>query len=161
MSVSTELAAAAIGFAPEEIDHSASTRDLPLKWVVVIDDALPRGRAVNAAICVAAPTTARVRGLLGDDVVDADGQVHSGLPWLGCTVLSAPSERLGTLHAAAAARSDVAVSDMPAQGQQIRVYADYLSTISGTRAADLTYYAVSLVGPRKVINTLVKGLPLA
>jgi len=150
----------AVGFTADQIDQSAATRDVPLKWVVVVDGSLPAGRAVNAAVCVAGATAERVPGLLGDDAVDADGSVHPGLPWLGCTVLGASPDRLTTLRSRASARPDVAVVDMPTHAQHTRVYDDYLSGVAQTPGERLTYYAVSLVGPRKVVDTLVKGLTL-
>ena len=36
-----------------------------LKWVVIVDRALPPGQAVNAAVCVSAATARAVAGLLG------------------------------------------------------------------------------------------------
>ena len=48
---------AAIGFRPEEVDTAAPTRSARLKWVIVVDAALPVGRAVNAGACVAAATS--------------------------------------------------------------------------------------------------------
>lgn len=93
----------AVGFAPEEVDLDRSTRDARLKWVVVVDEALPAGRASNAAVCVAAPTAARVPGLLGVDVTDAEGNVHPALPWVGCTVLTADAAALRAIRAKAGA----------------------------------------------------------
>ena len=155
-----ETAPAAVGFAPEQIDQSAATRDVPLKWVVVVDQDLAPGRAVNAAVCVAGATIERTRGLLGDDAVDAGGSTHPGMPWIGCTVLGAAPERLREVRDRAAASTGVVVCDMPTQAQHTRVYDDYLLALSRTDTADLSYYAVSVVGPRKVVDKLVKGLAL-
>lgn len=149
-----------VGFAPEDVDLALTTRDVPLKWVVVVDETLPAGRAVNAAICVASATVDTVPGLRGPDAVDADGDAHAGLPWLGCTVLGAPRARLTSLRAKAAAHAEVAVADMPTQAQHTRVYADYLEAVGGCTGAVLDYYAVSVVGPRKVVDKLTKGLSL-
>ena len=149
-----------VGFDPDEIDVTASTREVPLKWVVVVDEALPPGRATNAAICVAASTTTRTKGLLGPAVVDADETSHAGLPWLGCTVLGAPAERLATIAQKASAQPGVTVVDMPTQAQHTRVYADFQFAVSRTPTAHLSYYAVSVVGPRKAVDKLVKGLSL-
>jgi hypothetical protein len=154
------MSASRIGFRPEEIDPSASTREVPLKWVVVIDEALPPGRAANAAVCVAAATNQTAVGLLGEDAKDASGAIHPGLPWIGCTVLGAPSARISEIRARAAAQPEVALVDMPTQAQHTRVYADYLFGVSRSRSVDLSYYAVSLVGPRKLVDKLVKGLQL-
>jgi hypothetical protein len=149
-----------IGFTPDQIDPSASTREVPFKWVVVVDTALPVGRAVNAAACVAAATPGQVAGLLGEDAKDADGTSHPGLPWIGCTVLGADAARLTDLRRQAQLRDDVALVDMPTQAQHTRVYEDYLLGVSQVRGADLSYCAVGLFGPRRVIDRLVKGLGL-
>ncbi|MEU4237843.1 DUF2000 domain-containing protein [Actinoplanes sp. NPDC026619] len=149
-----------VGFATEEIDPSAPTRAARLKWVVVVDSALPAGRAANAAICTAAATAQAVAGLLGDDAVDADGNTHPGLPWAGCTVLAADAATLRTIRARAAARPDFFVADMPAAAQQTRVYTEYLAAVGEAPADGLDYYAVSIVGPRNPLDKIVGKLPL-
>ena len=149
-----------IGFATEEIDQDAPTRAARLKWVVVVDAALPPGRAANAAICTAAATSSAVPGLLGDDAVDADGNAHPGLPWAGCTVLVADAATLRTIRARAAARPDFFVADMPAAAQQTRVYTEYLTAVRETAADGLDYFAVSIVGPRNPVDKIVGKLPL-
>lgn len=148
------------GFAPEEIDTSSPTRAARLKWALIVDDTLPPGRAVNAAICVAAATGAAVRGLLGPDAVDADAAVHPGLPWAGCTVLAASSEQLGAIRAKAASAEGVLVVDMPADAQLTRVYDEYLQAVAAKTADRIEYYAVGIVGPRNRVDRLVGRLPL-
>jgi hypothetical protein len=147
-----------IGFTTEEINPNAPTRAARLKWVIVVDGALPPGRAANAAICTAAATSSAVSGLLGDDAVDADGNAHPGLPWAGCTVLTADAATLRTVRAKAAARPDFFVADMPAAAQHTRVYTEYLAAVK--EAADLDYYAVSIVGPRNPVDKIVGRLAL-
>jgi hypothetical protein len=149
-----------IGFSAEEIDPDAPTRAARLKWVVVVDAALPPGRAVNAAVCIAAATESAVTGLLGAEAVDADGNTHPGLPWAGCTILAADTTTLRTIRTKAAARPDIFVADMPAAAQHTRVYSEYLGAIGETKADDLDYYAVSIVGPRNPIDKIVGKLSL-
>ncbi len=149
-----------VGFAPDEIDPTTPTRAARLKWVVVVNRDLPPGRAVNAAVCVAAATSPAVTGILGDDAVDADGNVHAGLPWAGCTILAADTGTLRTIRAKAASSAGTFVADMPAAAQHTRVYADYLATIKETAADDIDYYAVGIVGPRNRIDKIVGKLPL-
>jgi hypothetical protein len=149
-----------IGFSPEEIDTASPTRSARLKWVVVVDESLPGGRAVNAAVCVAAATSTAVAGLLGPDAVDASGTVHPGLPWAGCTVVAASAEQLRTIRAKAAGSADVFVAGMPAAAQSTRVYDEYLSDVAGTSSDDLDLLALSIVGPRNRVDRLVGRLPL-
>lgn len=148
------------GFRPEEVDTASPTRAARLKWVVVVDEALPPGRAVNAAVCVAAATGVDVDGLLGPDAVDADGSVHPGLPWAGCTVLGASAERLIALRSRAAVAEGVFIADMPHAAQSTRVYDEYRAAVAASSADGLGFAAVSLVGPRARVDRLVKGLAL-
>ena len=151
---------ACLGFADDEIRTDAPTRQARLKWVVVVDAALPAGRAANAAVCVAAATVSGVDGLLGPEAVDADGSVHPGLPWAGCSVLTATTEQLAAIRARAVAAVDVFVADMPAQAQLTRVYDGYLEAVAEHRSAELELLAVSLVGPRNRVGRIVGRLPL-
>ncbi|WP_461013796.1 DUF2000 domain-containing protein [Streptomyces daliensis] len=149
-----------VGFAPEEMDFGLSTRQMRLKWVVVVDAALPSGRAANAAVCAAAPTVAAVSGLLGHGVADAEGAVHPGLPWTGCSVLTADAATLRTLRAKAASRADTFVADVPVAAQSTRVYNDFADEVGKSRTEDLDYCAISIVGPRNRVDKIVGKLPL-
>lgn len=149
-----------IGFEPDEIRTDEPTRAARLKWVIVVDETLPAGRATNAAICVASATAVGVTGLLGPDAKDGGGSVHPGLPWAGCTVLGAPAGRLGAIRAKAVDSAGVFVADMPTYGQSTRVYDEYVRQLGETDTADVAYHAVSLVGPRNRIDKLVHRLGL-
>jgi hypothetical protein len=153
-------AASAVGYAPEEILTGEPTRSARLKWVVVVDEALPAGRIVNAAVCVAAATGAGVPGLLGPDAKDAAGDLHPGLPWAGCTVLAASSSQIAEIRARAAAAEGVFVADMPGLAQRTRVYDGYLEQMSAAEAEELDYCAVSVIGPRKKVDGIVRRLSL-
>lgn len=149
-----------IGFSSEEIDTSSPTRAARLKWVIVVNEDLPAGRAVNAAACAAAATSPQISGLLGEGAKDADGNEHPGLPWAGCSVLVADAAKLRTIRAKAAAHEGTFVADMPAAAQHTRVYDEYLATVSTTSAEEIEYFAVSLIGPRNRVDKIVGRLPL-
>jgi hypothetical protein len=151
-------ASSTVGFDLDEIRTDQPTRAARLKWVIVVDDQLPAGRAANAAVCVAAATTAVVAGLIGPDAKDAAGGVHPGLPWAGCSILAAPVAKLSAIRAKAADSLGVIVADMTADGQSTRVYDEYLQRVGAS--GELGYHAVSLVGPRNRIDKIVHGLPL-
>ena len=148
------------GFSPDEIDTAAPTRAARLKWVIVVDGSLPAGRIANATACVGAAIGAAVTGMLGPDATDADGGVHAGLPWIGCTVLAADATQLAAIRARAAGSDGVLVADMPAAAQLTRVYDEYLEQVTAHASADLAYVAVGLVGPRNRVDRIVGRLPL-
>lgn len=155
-----ETPAGAVGFDQREIDPGAPTRSARLKWVIVVNDSIPAGRAVNAAICAAGATVAGVNGLLGPDAEDAAGLRHPGLPWAGCSILTADATTLRTIRAKGAAHDGTFVADMPVAAQRTRVYDEYLGAMSTADPDDIEYLAVSLVGPRNRIDKIVGRLPL-
>jgi hypothetical protein len=146
------------GFQPTEILTHLPTRAARLKWVIVVDESLPLGRAVNAAVCVAAATTTAVAGLLGPEGTDASGSAHPGLPWAGCSILAASGEQLSAIRSKAAGAVEVHLADMPRQAQETRVYDDYLRELAVVE--EVHYQAVSVVGPRNRVDKLVRRLPL-
>ncbi len=149
-----------VGFEPDEIDTSAPTRSARLKWVVIVNDAIPAGRAVNAAVCVAGATVAGVGGLLGPATVDGSGSPHPGLPWAGCTILVADAETLRAIRAQGVAHDGTFVADMPLAAQETRVYDEYLGAMESSDPTEIDYLAVSLVGPKNRIDRIVGRLPL-
>ena len=109
-----------VGFTAGEITTGEPTRAARLKWVIVTDESAPAGLMVNAVACTAASTGAAVRRLIGPSGSDAAGVRHPGLPWAGCTVLTASPAALAGLRAKAAATDGVLVVDMPASAQTNR-----------------------------------------
>ena len=156
----SNAAGATVGFSQEEIDTSQSTRAARLKWVIVVNDAIPAGRAVNAAICAAAATVAGVQGLLGPSGADASGSQHPGLPWAGCSILAADAATLRSIRAKGEAHEGTFVADMPIAAQETRVYDDYLAALESSDPELIDYLAVSLVGPKNRIDKIVGRLPL-
>lgn len=145
-------------FAPDEILTGEPTRSARLKWVVVVDDGAPLGQMVNAVACISASTGEAISGLIGPTAMDATGSAHEGLPWAGCSVLSATAEQISAIRAKAAGHDAIFVADMPLSAQTNRVYDEYLSELAGTTDASLV--GISIVGPRNAVDRLVKRLPL-
>jgi hypothetical protein len=146
------------GFSPAEVRTDQPTGKARLKWVVVVDETLDAGRATNAAVCVAAATAPSIAGFLGPDATDSAGSLHPGLPWAGCTILSAPASTLTTLRERAVRSEGMFVADMPSAAQQTRVYDSYLAEVAATDT--LEYLAVSIIGPRNQVASMVHGLPM-
>ncbi|MFC1438870.1 DUF2000 domain-containing protein [Streptacidiphilus sp. N1-10] len=145
----------------EDIRTDLSTRKAKLKWVIVVDQSLAAGRLVNAAACMAAAVGKALPDLVGRDGDDASGVPHPGLPWAGCSILAADADTLGTLRTEAVTKGDeMLIVDMPDLAQTSRVYDEYLDQLAGSKTEDLTYCAISLVGPRNKIDKLVRKLPL-
>lgn len=150
----------AVGFTADEVATSESTRSARLKWVIVVDETIAPGLQVNAAVCVAAATAAGVTNLLAGDVTDADGARHPGLPWAGCSILVASPDQLVALRVKVDATEGLFVADMPAAAQETRVYDEFAERIAETPTSEVRALAMSVVGPRRDVDRLVRRLSL-
>jgi hypothetical protein len=129
------------------------------RCVIVLDEGLVPGLAANAAAVLALTLGATVDGLVGADLVDADGDVHPGLFAAGLPVLAAARETLSDLRARALL-AGVGVIDIPALGQQTNDYDEVRAYVARTATDDLEYLGLALHGPRRAVSRVTGTLRL-
>jgi hypothetical protein len=127
------------------------------RCVIVVDEDLAPGLAANAAAVLALTLGVTVDGLVGPDLVDADGDVHPGLFSAGLPVLGAARATLSPLRARAVA-AGVGVIDIPALGQQTNDYDEVRAYVARTATADLEY--LGLHGSRRAVSRVTGTLRL-
>jgi hypothetical protein len=137
----------------------AASSSPPGRCVVVVDEALAPGLAANAAAVLALTLGATVDGLVGADLVDADGRTHPGLIPLGLPVLAAPRAVLGELRGRAA-EVGVGVVAFPAFGQTTNDYEAVRRLVAGTSTTDLEFLGLALYGSRRAVARLTGALRL-
>jgi Protein of unknown function (DUF2000) len=128
------------------------------RCVIVVDEALPPGKASNAAAVVAFTLGQRHSHLVGEPLREQDGTAHPGLIPIGIPVLKATADQLSALRQKSLAHCDVV--DFPVQGQATSDYGAFLAAVGVLTGESLQYLAVGLVGPRKKVGKLVGGLAL-
>lgn len=128
------------------------------RCVIVVDEALPPGKASNAAAVVAFTLGQRHSRLVGAPLVERDGTAHPGLIPIGIPVLKATALQLSELRQKSLAQCDVV--DFPVQGQATTDYAMFLEAVEAHAGEPLQYLAVGLVGPRNRVSKLVGGFSL-
>jgi hypothetical protein len=129
------------------------------RCVIVLDEGLAPGLAANAAAVLALTLGATVDGLVGADLVDADGDVHPGLFATGLPVLGAARESLSDLRARALL-AGVGVIDIPALGQQTNDYDEVRAYVARTATEDLEYLGLALHGSRRAVSRVTGTLRL-
>ena len=135
------------------MEDDAAPND-PGRCVIVVDEALPVGRAANAAAVIALTLGKRHPALAGADLVDKSGMAHPGLIPIGIAVLAAPTDELSALRAKALARG-VDVVDFPVQGQETTDYVAFGRAVGEVETDALRYVGVGVFGPRKAIGKVV------
>lgn len=143
----------------DNLSSHPDTPATPERCVVVVDSALPPGRAANAAAVLALTIGQRHPGLVGAPLIDAQGQAMPGLIPIGISVLAAPQDELGALASAGDA-AGFDVLRFPVEGQQTKNYAEFLAAVAQVERPALRYVGIALVGDKKPISKLVGKLAL-
>jgi hypothetical protein len=126
----------------------------PARCTIVVDGALPAGRAANAAAVIALTLGRRHPHLAGPDLIDASGHAHPGLIPISIAVLAAPAGDLGELRDKAL-WNGIDVVDFPSQGQQSNDYVEFGERVRGVPTEALTHVGIGLLGPRKAVGRIV------
>lgn len=141
---------------PDNTHHEYRT---PERCVIIVDSALPAGKAGNAAAVIALTVGQRHPGLVGAPLIDASGFAHPGLIPIGIAVLAASQDELTAIrNKGLSVTCDVV--DFPEQGQQTTHYDDFREAVSTVATEDLRYVGVALIGERKPIGKIVANLGL-
>lgn len=134
--------------------------DAPDKVVIVIDGDLPAGLAMNTVAALSLTVGRMVDGILGEDVKDLDGFVHTGITKVPVPILRGDAEGLKSIAAKAATVSTLFVVDFTDTAQSARSYDDYTAEMATIANADLRYVGIALAGGKRDVNKLVGSLPL-
>ena len=137
----------------DELDQAA-WRPVSVRCVAVVDDALPIGKAANAAAVMALTMGARQPHLVGEPLVDSAGNHHPGLIPIGIPVLGAPAADLASLRDRAS-QAGLEVVDFPMQGQQTNDYAEFRRMVGETAPDQLRYLGVMVYGEKKKVSRIV------
>lgn len=132
------------------------------KCVLVIDEAMPRGLTANTA-AILGITWGRLRpDLVGEDVTDGAGALHSGIIRTPVPVLSGGPETFQALRRQLAEPefADVAAVDFTDLAQSCRTYGEFIEKMARTGPEDLRYLGLALLGPRHQVDRLTGSLPL-
>lgn len=130
------------------------------KLVIALQEDLSPALAANAAAVLGLALGGRLEGSVAGDSEDASGGVHAGLNPHPVPTLTASADRLGELHAKAAARKDVVVVGFNEVARRSRTYEAYTEALARTPAEDVAHVGVALFGPRNAVTRLTKRLPL-
>lgn len=129
------------------------------KCVMVLDETLPVGLAVNTAGVLALTLGREVGKVVGPDVVDGSGRPHAGITTVPIPILKASGEVLRDLRRRAE-DEELLIVDFTDAAQTSKTYEDYERKIAAVSTEQLNYLGVALYGARKPVNRLTGSLPL-
>lgn len=129
------------------------------KCAIVVDKELPAGLAMNTVAALSLSVGKFVDGIVGDDVKDADGRLHTGITAIPLPVLKADASELRDIVVRAGA-TDVFLVDFTAVAQSSRSYDEYTRRTAEVPTGELPYIGVAVCGSKAAVNRLTGSLPL-
>lgn len=132
------------------------------KCVVVIDEALPSGIAVNTGVILGMTMGKHMPEVIGRDVRDEDGNVHLGIISFPVPVLKGSQEILKDLRHKLNQPEfrELLVTDFSDLAQGCGIYSEFMEKMSKTPEEQLQYLGIALCGSKKMVNKLTGNLPL-
>ncbi|MFT3860921.1 DUF2000 domain-containing protein [Micropruina sp.] len=134
--------------------------DARQKTVIVVDQRLPAGLAVNAASIVAAMMTTAMPDLMGPAVATADAELP-GVVLAPLPVLASDGEALQSIwDRADAPGSGLIVFPFTRLAQGCKTYEEYTEKVALAATHELELAALGLAGPRKTVTSLTGDMSL-
>lgn len=133
-----------------------------MKCVLVIDSQLPIGLISNTAAVLSLTIGKKVEGIIGPDVVDGSGQIHTGITTIPLPILKSTKEELLSLKQKLTSEEfqDLLVVDFSNAAQTTKNYEEYTQKIATYTKENLEYLGIALYGDKKKVNKLTGSLPL-
>jgi hypothetical protein len=129
------------------------------KLVIVVNEVLGQGTAANVIGLLGISLGHHVPDIVGEDVKDADGQVHPGMSMLGLPVLAAGPETVNAVYWAAVQRGDLQVFDVTDAAVASRNY-DAFTTRLQDPTADWSVLGLAVCGERRSVDSVTGQLRL-
>lgn len=131
-----------------------------VKCVMVIDESLPLGIAMNTAGVLGISLGKKVPQCVGVDVIDQDGIAHAGTIQIPVPVLKMSTEALKNLVNEVKNDDELELLDFSDVAQGCKIYEEYIERSAQHKTEEFTYYGIALFGNRKKVNKLTGSLPL-
>ena len=147
----------------KELNMGITTDSKPIyKCVLVIDNTQPTGIIANIASILSITLGKKACDIVGHDVLDKQGEIHSGItrcpiPILGASpeTIKEVRERLRSFDA-----KDMVLVDFSTVAQQAKIYEEYEQGMRETDEADLCYMGIGIYAEKRIINKATGNLSL-
>ena len=130
------------------------------KCVMVLDEELPVGLAVNTAGVLATTLGRDAEDMVGPEVLDGSGRRHAGITKVPIPILKASGEGVRDIRLRAEEAEDLLVVDFTDAAQTAKTYDEYKDKVGAVPSGRLGYLGVALYGDKKLVNKLTGSLPL-
>jgi len=132
------------------------------KCVLIINKEMPAGVIANIASVLSITLGNKIKGLVGPDVTDKQGNLHPGLTQLPIPVLGAPAGAIKSLRDSFKVTEGESnfIADFTTLAGKAKTYEEYSSALESAESQDINYLGIAVLSDKKTLNKLTKGLSL-
>jgi hypothetical protein len=132
-----------------------------MKIAMIINNELPMGLIANtAAVLGISLGKMYPEDIVGGDIPDADGKIHSGITAKTIPMLAASRAKIKEIRDKLFEDSSITTIDFSEAAQKCLEYDDYIRILSGLSSTDIHYLGICLYGPDKNVNKITGNLCL-
>lgn len=132
------------------------------KCVIVVDENLPIGIIANTAAILGITMGMKMPDVVGNDVLDLEGNSHMGIIQFPVPILKGNTEILKTLRTKLFEPqfAELTVVDFSDLAQGCKTYDEFIHKMTNTSEVKLNYIGIAICGNKKQINKLTGNMPL-
>lgn len=132
------------------------------KCVIVVDENLPLGVIANTAAILGITMGMKMPDVVGNDVLDLEGNPHMGIIQFLVPILKGNTKILNKLRTKLFEMqfSELTVVDFSDLAQGCKTYNEFIGKMANTSESKLNYIGIAVCGNKKQINKLTGSMPL-
>ena len=132
------------------------------KCVIVVDENLPLGIIANTAAILGITMGMKMPDVVGNDVLDLEGNPHMGIIQFPVPILKGNTKILKKLRTKLFEPqfSELTVVDFSDLAQECKTYNEFIGKMANTSESRLNYIGIAVCGNKKQINKLTGSMPL-
>ena len=132
------------------------------KCVIVVDENLPLGIIANTAAILGITMGMKMPDVVGNDVLDLEGNPHMGIIQFPVPILKGNTEILKNLRTKLfePGFAELTVVDFSDLAQGCKTYNEFTRKMANTSESKLNYIGIAVCGNKKQINKLTGSMPL-
>ena len=132
------------------------------KCVIIVDENLPLGIIANTAAILGITMGMKMPDVVGNDVLDLEGNPHMGIIQFPVPILKGNIGILKKLRTRLFEPqfSELTVVDFSDLAQGCKTYNEFIGKMANTSESRLNYIGIAVCGNKKQINKLTGSMPL-
>lgn len=132
------------------------------KCVIIVDENLPLGIIANTAAILGITMGMKMPDVVGNDVLDLEGNPHMGIIQFPVPILKGNIGILKKLRTRLFEPqfSELTVVDFSDLAQGCKTYNELIGKMANTSESRLNYIGIAVCGNKKQINKLTGSMPL-